>query len=414
MRAILFDDRAAPLRALARWSVGILALPLLSAAVAVSRWRRAQRRGRGERPRLIWGPVPIIAIKYWSQALRDRGFESRTCVFDVYAINSREDFDAHYKDFLADGVAFDPLRPYAVFLWALKVADVYLCYFDGGFLQGTALRWLELPLLRLAGIRVIVSPYGSDIAVPGHLGVAEQPLLRDYPAILTDGPAVQRRVDHFCRWADLVIRNYQYGYLPKWDTLWPTMIAIDTEQWRSSSPLSDADGRNEEVTIVHAPNHRHIKGTDRLIEAVEQLRNEGLRVRLQLIERRPNEEVRAAVSRCDIVAEQFIAGYALFAIEGMAAERAVLSALGWMPTDVREDLERRDIPIIDADTTTLVDRLRLLVTEPALRRQLGEQGRRFVLANHSYDAVGSVWEAIIRHVWYETPMPRNFIEDPTH
>jgi len=53
-----------------------------------------------------------------------------------------------------------------VFLWVLRDADIYLSYFDGGFIRGTALRRLELPLLRFAGKRIIVSPYGSDIAVP--------------------------------------------------------------------------------------------------------------------------------------------------------------------------------------------------------------------------------------------------------
>ena len=73
------------------------------------------------------------------------------------------------------------------------------------------------------------------------------------------------------------------------------------------------------MVIVHAPNHRRIKGSDRLIEVVGRLAREGLQVRLVLLEQRPNEEVRESILRADIVADQFVAGYALFAIEGMAA-----------------------------------------------------------------------------------------------
>ncbi len=71
--------------------------------------------------------------------------------------------------------------------------------------------------------------------------------------------------------------------------------------------------------MVHAPNHRGIKGTRQLIEAVAQFapRDCGS---ADLLERRPNEQVRAAIRRSDIVADQFIAGYALFAIEGLSAE----------------------------------------------------------------------------------------------
>jgi glycosyltransferase involved in cell wall biosynthesis len=393
------------LRAVIRGVVAIPMAPLLLAAALRARLDGGRTRRRAARPRLAWGPVPILSIKYWSAALRERGYETRTCVTGHYAIHERADFDLYYDELLPHGLAFDPLRGYAAFLWMLRAADVYLCFFDGGFLRGTALRRLELPLLRLAGKRIIVSPYGSDIAVPGHLGIAERSLLEDYPEIAVSGAKVKRRVDHFARWANLIVRNYQYGYLPRWDVLWPTQIAIDAERWRPEAAPGGADGHDGEVVVVHAPNHRNIKGTDSLIEVVEELRGEGLQVRLDLLERRPNTEVRAAVLRSDIVAEQFIAGYALFAIEGMAAARPVLSALGWMPAEVRENLTRRKLPIVDADLTTLKVILRKLVEDPRRRQTLGEAGRRFVVEHHSYEAVGSVWEAIIEHVWSGMPLP---------
>src|SRR5437763_12089731 len=103
-------------------------LPLVVLASATARLA-STRPGRRERaPRLIWGPVPIISIKYWSQALRARGYESRTCVFGYYAINERADFDVHYDEFLRPGLLFEPFRPYAVFLWVLRSADVYLSF----------------------------------------------------------------------------------------------------------------------------------------------------------------------------------------------------------------------------------------------------------------------------------------------
>jgi glycosyltransferase involved in cell wall biosynthesis len=386
-------------RAVVRLALAVPALPLVLLAAVSSRREAARRRAGGLLPRLVWGPVPVIAIKYWSHSLRALGYESQTCVFGHYAINERSDFDRYYDEFLPRGLAFDPLRAYAVFLWVLRNADVYLSYFDGGFLRGTALRRLELPLLRFAGKRIIVSPYGSDIAVPGHLGVAEQRLLEDYPSMVAGGERVRRRVLEFGRWSDLVIRNYQFGFMPVWDVLWPTQIAIDTDHWTASAPPSDADGHNGEVVVVHAPNHRRIKGSDALIEVVERLARQGLQVRLELLEQRPNEEVRAAITQSDIVADQFIAGYALFAIEGMAAGRPVLSALSWLPADVRADLDARGLPIVDADLDTLERELRRLVEAPGRRRALGDAGRRFVLEHHSYPAVGAVWDGLIRRVW---------------
>jgi hypothetical protein len=203
----------------------------------------------------------------------------------------------------------------------------------------------------------------------------------------------------FARWANLVIRNYQYGFMPRYDVLWPTQIAIDSDLWQAEPAESDADGHTGEVVVVHATNHRRIKGSDGLIEAVAPLAGEGLQVRLELLERRPNDEIRAAITRADIVADQFIAGYALFAIEGMAASRPVLSALSWLPEDVRAVLDARGLPIVDADLETLEAQLRRLIEDPAGRRALGEAGRRFVIDNPSYAAVGTEWDRLIRSVW---------------
>ncbi|MGD1050002.1 MAG: hypothetical protein ABR947_02900 [Solirubrobacteraceae bacterium] len=393
--------------------VAVFGLPALLTAALLSRRATTRRRRRGERPRLIWGPVPVISIKYWSQSLQALGYESHTCVFQHYDINERSDFDVHYDEFLPRVIVFDPLRAYAVFLWVLRNADVYLSYFDGGFLQGTALRRLELALLRLAGKKLIVSPYGSDIAVPEYLGVAAERLIEDYPTIATNGERVRRRVLEFARHADLVVRNYQYGFMPRADVLWPTQMTLDTDLWQAQAPPEHGDGQTgEAVVVLHAPNHRRIKGTDRLIEVVDRLAAEGLRVRLELVERRPNAEVRDAIARADIVADQFIAGYALFAVEGMAASRPVLSALSWMPADVRADLDARGLPIVDADLDTLEPALRRLIGEPELRRALGEAGRRFVLDNDSYEAVGAIWDNLIRHVWAGEPLTQLSLATP--
>jgi glycosyltransferase involved in cell wall biosynthesis len=401
------------LRAAVRGMVAVPMLPLLGVAAMVARLDTARRRRRGARPRLVWGPTPIINIKYWSAALRARGYQTRTCVSQHYAMNERADFDTYFDEFMPTSIVFDPLRAYAVFLWVLRTADVYLCYFDGGFLQGTALKHLELPLLRLAGKRVVVSPYGSDIAVRGYMGALEQRVFEDYPELARNAERIRARVLEFSRWANLVIRNYQPGFIPRWDVLWPTEIGIDIEIWRPAATASShADGNDGEVVVLHAPNHRRLKGTDRLIEAIDELRGEGLRVRLDLLERRPSTEVLAAVLRSDIVADQFIAGYALFAVEGMAAAKPVLSALGWMPAYLRENLDARGLPIVDTDRDGLLESLRTLVSDPERRQTLGEAGRRFVLEHHSYEAVGATFDAIIRHVWSGAPLPDDLLPAP--
>lgn len=359
----------------------------------------ARLRRRSTKPRVVWGPTPIISIKYWSAALRQRGYESSTVVQAIMPINQRGDFDVAIEELRPKGM-LRPLRPYVVFARVFARFDVFSCFFDGGFLSPTPLAPLEFPLLRLAGKAVVVSPYGSDIAVRGTLGPFEAGMAETYPALMRRGAKIRRRVDRLCRYANVVIRNLQPGYLPRYDVFWPTQVGIDTELWRPEG----AAGRGEELVVVHASNHRPLKGTDALVAAVQELRGEGVPVRLELLERRPNADVHRAVLRADVVAEQFHAGYALAAIEGMSAGKPVLSNLSWLDDEARAAPGIVECPIVDTMPETIVAQLRGLARDPDLRASLGALGRTYVLRWHSYDAVGAVWESIISSAHRREPL----------
>jgi len=373
----------------------LAAIPMAPALLVLALLERRRPLRPGARPRLVWGPMPIISIKYWSRAMRSLGYESVTCVEDVYSIYSRSDFDRHRLEFGPRGWWFEPWRDYLVFAWALRRADVFMLFFDGGFLHNTAMQWLEAPLLKLARKRIVVSPYGSDVAVPGYLGIWEEAMLVDYPDTARRAPLVRRRVDHWSRYADKVVRNINVGYLPRWDVLWPNQFAIDVDAWAPSGEKGAADGRDGEVVVLHAPNHRTLKGTEYVIAAVETLNAEGLDVRLDLLERRPNDEVREALHGADILAEQFLAAYAMLAVEGLACGIPVMAHLSFLPPELLEHPAVRECPIVDTSVATLTDNLRRLVTDPELRLRIGRESREFAVRRHSYDALGRTWAEII-------------------
>lgn len=73
---------------------------------------------------LIWGPVPIINNKYWSEAMKEAGHASQTLMTGYYAINKKEDFDVYYDD-LAPGWIFlnrlrAALKPFFAFTYIIK------------------------------------------------------------------------------------------------------------------------------------------------------------------------------------------------------------------------------------------------------------------------------------------------------
>jgi glycosyltransferase involved in cell wall biosynthesis len=372
---------------------GLTAVVYLLVVVPASRLRRYRRRRAGKLPDVLWGPGAILNNRYATRAERLYGYRSDSLVYTVYRINQRRDFD----------IALDRARslpvvgwlvPYGAFLWAGLRYDHFGFFFDGGLLGGPG-AGVELPLLRAAGKGIVVYPYGGDARVASATR-ARGPwnAYSDIPVGQEDSDErdVRRRLRLFGRWADVVLGCADLVEdLPRLDGV--LLYPFDTTDWQ---PVPEVD--DGVVTVVHAPNHRHYKGTRFLEAAVEALRSEGLPVELVVVEGLTNDEARAIFSRADIVADQFLLGaYALFAIEAMALGKPVLCRLDERYR--RFHPEWADCPIVNADPDSLAEELRALVRDPARRRELGSRGPAYVQRYHSLEAVGATLDRIHRGMW---------------
>ena len=192
-------------RLVADGAIAAAFLPVLLVRALVVRRRRPRQR-----PRILWGVTPIINLKYWSAAASLRGYDSKTVVVGVYAINRPTDFDV----VLERGGIRGLVRVYAAFARELE-REVHVLFFDGGLLANTVLARLEGSLLKLAGRKLVLVPYGSDIAGPGTLGPLESLIHVEYPLVIERAQATRRRVERLSRAADVVVRNVQPGYLPR-------------------------------------------------------------------------------------------------------------------------------------------------------------------------------------------------------
>ncbi|HET8776825.1 MAG TPA: glycosyltransferase family 4 protein [Candidatus Limnocylindria bacterium] len=419
--ALKFAARAA--RQFARWVRTPFALVFLLAAAFMSRSETHRRRAERQRPRLVYGPVPIISIKYMSGSMRALGYETLTLVDERYHIHGPADFDGDTATYLADSTGWRVLGrflgDYAVVARLMRRYDVFHFFFDGGYLRRTPLRWLEVPVLHLAGKMVVALPYGSDVAVPSRIRSLEwrHGLMRNYPELGRHESKRIAAIDHLTEHADYIVACLVHlETLPRWDLLTIHYYPIDTDAWQSHTPDSGNDGRSGPVRIVHAPNHRAMKGTEALVAACEALAREGLSVELRLLEGVPNALVHEEMERADIVAEQFLLGYGITAIEAMSLSKPVLSNLsvpGYYEV-FRHQTRFGDCPIVSATPETLADELRRLVTDPELRRRIGRESREYVLREHSYDAMGRLWSAIYARLWArETADPADLLA-PTH
>ena len=375
-------------------------------------YAHSKRGKRGtQKPRVLWGPIPVDATKYYSRACRIYGYDSNTLMYGRYVISTPEDFD-YYPETIFPRLRklplFRQLHRYLCFLWALTRYDVHFHNFDGGLLAGTPLEFYEIHLRHLAGARNVVYPYGSDAQIPSLLRslLFKHALFMDYPKLGKTEALNQRRLQHYTKHADFIYASVDaVDYLPYWDLLIMQLSAIDTDAVKPSAIRSGELRQRfpDKKIVFHAPNHRHIKGTEILVRACDELKRDGRNdFELVIYERQPNDVILQAMNDSDVVADSFIMGvYAMFSIEAMALAKPVMCYL-------RPDLLElysyyswaKECPVVNTSPDQIKEKLVWLLDHSEERERLGRAGREFVEKHHSLRAMGAIYDEIIRKVWH--------------
>lgn len=355
----------------------------------------------------IWGSAPLLSNKYWSEALKEQNVLSMTIMQGYYSINKKNDYDLYFEDLAPK---FFPklikmgLGTCLALIFVLRRGKVVHIPFNG-FSLGSSIFWrLENNLFKLANVKVVVLPYGADAYLYSRTldTSLRYGLLASYPALAKLENRIDKQIKHCVKTADIIVSGIMIDGIGRWDVTMNQIFCVDIRSWNSKKEYSKYDGLNGVVRIMHTPNHRGFKGTEFLIEAVEQLKKEELKVELVLLEGVPNEKVRELMQTADMLAEQFIApAYALSGIEGMASGLPVLSNL---EHEAYTRVFRRysflnECPILSTSPETLADNLRILVKNPRLREELGRAGRAYVEKYHSYVTAqylfGSIYDKIL-------------------
>jgi len=303
--------------------------------------------------------------------------------------------------------------------------DIRVAFFDSLFFpvgSWNANAW-TLSLIKFVGIKTIMTPHGMDVLFRDGRSTRfdwVERAERDYPNwdLFAHRSIALRRTALWCAVADIVVGSdstcNRFMSRHDIDFKW---FPVDCEAIRPKVVT-----RTGPPVVIHAPQHRSIKGTDCLLAGIAQLRSSGLELDLRLLEGVPRDEALRQYAEADIIADQFCMGaYGMFAMEGLALGKPVLTYLD------QEHLGNPvfNLPVVNTNPENLCRVLAVLLQVPELRRRLGQAGRDAVEQLQSIPAMAEVWNQIYQEVWWNRPLrledtrhfslrrtARSFTEDP--
>ena len=375
----------------------VFLLPLLVLICLIARFVKPSEKS------LLIGMMHTNNLTHVAAAMRQRGYDALCIPWLVLPHEESVPYDVNFGKkfpFLYRSFPGQYLIVLCFFCWALFRFHVFIMPFRTRLLDKAAwLGFFEIPLLHLAGKKVILNTYGGDVATP-RIRRREDLKYSLYDGYIIDPQykvynerSIARNTRRLEKQADCVISAIDHvDYLDRVDEYFHLRCLDHT----SIKPKYEVS--NKIPVFVHAPNHRLLKGTDQIIKAIESLNRRGFPCELKIVEKTPQHELMEIIRESDGVIDQLILGtYARLSIESMALGKPVFCYL-------REDLYEfnpiwKHCPIINVNPDTIEASVEaFLKLSQQARQAIGQKGRQYVETYHSLSYVGENLDRIIQEV----------------
>lgn len=187
----------------------------------------------------------------------------------------------------------------------------------------------------------------------------------------------------------------------------PLTTALDANLWKPGIEVPEKYRLSREageLIVYHAVGNfsfranetRNLKGTGAVVAAIDQLRAEGVKVRLEFVTDVPSSEVRFIQAQADVIVDQLNYGrYGATAREGMMLGVPTVCYIHKSEPAAADQLESiESCPLVSANEATIYNVLRDLLADAERRRQIGNASRAFALKWHSADACAARFEGV--------------------
>lgn len=324
--------------------------------------------------KVLLGTVPIAGVLWrYRTGLRKLGIDAKVVLYRGHRFGYPFDYAFFGGDPSRNFLQIGELARFMVSF------DIIHFFFSSSLMPFH----LDVPFLKLAGKKTVMTFLGSDIrcsteVLKGNISREDCDYCR-YPCRLSNK---LKKVKFWGRNADVIFAHPTYSQILDFYSIpyQTSTLPCDTEYWKPFE--SDFYiKKKSEILIVHAPSNPFYKGTRFLLSAIKKLKSEEYNIKLKILQNVPNTIVREWLNVADIVVDQFGLGWhGMLSIESMALAKPTICF-------IRDEYRRRikhgkELPLVSATPSTLYEILVSLYDGPSIREKIGQKSRKYVVDFH--------------------------------
>jgi hypothetical protein len=273
-------------------------------------------------------------------------------------------------------------------MWALCKYDVFLLSCNNSFF-----RFKEFPILKKLGKKIVYTFHGTD-SRPAYIdGFAldlskiqgnhiSDTMLEKFISITYRRWGDVRKVE---RYADVIIQNIPTAIFHHRPFVPYLLVGIPINNSTLQIPIRNKQNRNstDSVRILHSPSHPAGKGTAKIRDAIESLRQEGYSIDYIELIGKPNVEVLKEIQQCDFIVDQLYSATPMAVFVSEAASFGKPAVVGgyyseYLRADLCEDLIP---PSLFCHPDQIKSAIKKLIVNKNFRIELGKKANEFVTKN---------------------------------
>jgi len=358
---------------------------------------------KGYSVRVFLGPYNIAGLLWgYRRGLTELGVDCKVIAFEESPFGYRSDVAFNFKG----NQYLRTLRRIPHLPALIGKFDIFHLVY-GNSLLGPYPYNFDVPVLKMLQKRIVMSFLGYDIKCSEEVINGRKAIVNCRDCEIGDigTPHSQCRVEKkiclvkfWSRYSDAIFCGMGVsGVLDALGVEWhPLILPCDLNYWKPFE--SNFYPKKSKMLILHAPSDKQLKGERFVTAAIRKLKDEGYDIDFKLLTSQPNYKVREWLNVSDIVIDQMLTvWHGMFSVESMAMAKPTICSID---EKYKKQFEyARDLPIVSANPDTLYDKLKILVDNSKLRKEIAYKSRRYAEEVHDSKKVAQSLLQVYESLW---------------